>query len=430
MYAAWGMFWKVKMLRKLRNRMLLICLAMTTMVMAAAFSTIFLDTYRTVANERELRLDAIERHFDSAASLMPGAVITGMRFLNPNVNLAQSFLMLASGDGELTYLYTYIHIHETTYAEVFQTVWARGNTRGFIEIDNRLWMYRISHTENFVWGMDGLIIVLGRAGDYTISFIDVSESNEMLRNLLLTFIMVGLVTLTFIFFLSLYVANRSIKPVDESLRRQKQFVSNASHELKTPLAIIAANMEALLINGEDTIKNQSKWIGYIQKEVMGMEKLIGDMLYLAKSEESSKRTLVDFGSVVEHTAAAMEALLFERNISLKLDVSPGIKIMGDAQKLTQLVRILMDNAAKYTESGGVVTVKLSRGKNTCLTVINTGTGISPKDLHHIFERFYRASDKANGTGLGLAIAKAIVESMNGTITAASDGGMVTFEVRL
>lgn len=410
--------------------MLLICLGMITVVTFIGFSIVYLDTYRTVVNERELRLDAIEQHFDSPASLLPGVVITGVRFLNPKVNLSQSFLMLANSEGELTYIYTYIHVHDKTYSEIFQTVWAGGNTRGFIEIDNRLWMYRVSHTENFVWGMDGMIMVLGRAGDYTISFIDVSESSEMLRNLLLTFIAVGLVTLSFIFLLSLYVANRSIKPVEESLKRQKQFVSNASHELKTPLAIIAANTEALLINGDDTINNQSKWIGYIQKEIAGMEKLIGDMLYLAKSEESSKSTLVDFTNLVEQSAATMEALLFERNISLDLDITPDIKIMGNLSKLTQLVRILMDNAAKYTKPGGRISVRLSQNKNVSLTVKNTGTGISPEDLPHIFERFYRASDKADGTGLGLSIAKAIVESMNGVISAESDGSAVTFEVRL
>ena len=428
------------MLRKLRNRMLVFCLGMITVVMAVAFSIVYLDTYRAVSSERELRLDAIEQHFDSPASILPGGAVLHGRYLNPDVNLAQSFLLLASSGGELTYIYSYIYIQEEVYAQVLHTIWSRGNTQGVVEIENRHWMYRVSSTENYVWGvearivfpwgMGGRLMVLGRAGDYKISFIDISESRAMLWNLFLTFSLVGLITLTVIFLLSLYLANRSIRPVEESLKRQKQFVSNASHELKTPLAIIYSNLEALLSNGEDIVNNQTKWIGYIQKEITGMEKLISDMLYLAKTEESSENIPVDLSNVVEHAATAMEALLFEKNITLDLEITPEIIVTGDLSKLTQLARILMDNAAKHTQSGGAIAVKLSRKKSTVLTVKNTGTGISPKDLPHIFERFYRATDRTDGTGLGLAIAKSIVESLNGTITATSDKDTVTFEVVL
>ena len=411
--------------------MLVLCISMITIVMALAFSIVYLDTYRSIVNEREERLDAIERHFNSPASLFSESLPRRGRFLRPTVNLSQSFLMLTTNTGELTYLYSYIDMYEEIYEDILQTVWANGNTQGTIEVEGRLWQYRISAAVPFE-AFEGRVFILNRAGDYTISFIDISDSNQMLRNLLLTFCIVGILSLTAIFLLSLYVANRSIKPVEESLKRQKQFISNASHELKTPLAIIAANTEALLANGEDSINSQKKWLTYIQQEIDGMGKLIGDMLYLAKTEDAAEvKSNVDFSYIAEHTAATMEALLFERNITLTLDIAPSVKIEGDLAKLTQLVRILMDNAAKYTEPDGEVSVKLIREKNNVvLTVINTGKGISGQDLPHIFERFYRATVDSNGTGLGLAIAKAIVEHMNGTILASSGGGITTFEVRL
>jgi len=420
------------MLKRLRNQMLLLCLSMITIVMAVAFSIIYLDTYRTVINERDERLDAIEQHFNSPAAFVfegsPRA--RRIRIQSPVVNFAQSFIMLADDAGELTYLYSYIDLPEEEYRNILQTIWTRENTQGMIEIENRLWQYRIS--ERSILSVEGGLLFFGRSGEHTISFVDISESNQMLRNLLLTFIVVGLLALIVIFFLSLYISNRSIRPVEESLKRQKQFVSNASHELKTPLAIIAANTEALLANGEDTINSQKKWIGYIQQEIHGMGKLIGDMLYLAKTEDASAVSAsVDFSYIAEHTATVMEALLFERNIALTLDIAPGIEIEGDLAKLTQLVRILMDNAAKYTEPQGEIWINLSRAKNNIVFIVkNTGKGISPKDLPHIFERFYRAAEDSNGTGLGLAIAKAIVEHMGGTISASSGDGVTVFEVWL
>ena len=420
------------MLKKLRNRMLLLCLGMITIVMVSAFAVIYLDTYRNVQNEREEQLNAIEQHFNSPIALILEGAMGRVRFLNPELNLSQTFLILADEAGEMAYLYTYIDISESAYHEAFQSVWAGERTEGVVEIEGRPWRYRVSASDGQFLLRDGMGLAFLNPGIYIISFVDIAESTQMLRGLLLTFIVVGLIALVAFFLLSLYLANRSIKPVEESIHRQKQFVQNASHELKTPLAIIAANTEAILSNGEESVNSQKKWISYIQSEIQSMSKLIGDMLYLAKAEDATAvHTTVDLSHIVENTLAAMEARIFEKDISITQNITPGIQVEGDHEKLSQLTRILLDNAAKYTDVGGEIWVGLYRAKPHIIFAIkNTGSGILPEHLPHIFERFYRGNLGTEGTGLGLSIAKAIIEHMGGTISASSDAGITVFEVKL
>ena len=394
--------------------MLVLCISTITVVITVSFFIVYLNIYINITNEREERLDQIEIHFNSPASFLS------------DINFSNSFIMLSSYDGYLTYLYSYIDVSE----EVFNEVWERKNSRGTIKIENRLWLYRISQNENNFGRLGALFLVLNRTGDYIISFTDISESNEFLRNILITLILVLILSTTAIFFLSLYISNRFIKPVEESLKKQKQFISDASHELKTPLSIIASNMEVLLHNGEDTINNQEKWISYIKNEITNMGKLISDMLYLAKIEAKSTNKIINFSDIIEYTVASIEAMLFEKNISLVSNISPNINIYGDEEKLTTLLRILLDNALKYTNNNGEIWLDLNKIKNNIvLTVKNTGKGISKEDLPHIFERFYRGEEKIEGTGLGLAIAKEIINSIDATILASSNNNITEFQIK-
>lgn len=260
----------------------------------------------------------------------------------------------------------------------------------------------------------------GIVQDFTQERID--DSNRALKRLLGTLIVTGLATLVLVFFASWYFAEESIKPVREAWRKQERFIADASHELKTPLAAIDANLEALLSDYE--IK--SKWSGNIKKELARMDGLVKDLLKLARVEAGdveAQKTRFDLGKLVDGLLTSMEARIFEKDIRLTKSVEPGLVLDGDMAGAERVLGILMDNAIKYCNKEIEVVVRRSEKSKSWLEVIvrNDGKKIAGKDLEHVFDRFYRTSKSRseNGYGLGLAIAKAEVERMGGKISVGS-----------
>jgi signal transduction histidine kinase len=228
-------------------------------------------------------------------------------------------------------------------------------------------------------------------------------------------------------------------PVQEAFEKQKQFVADASHELKTPLAVINTNVDVLLSNGEDTINNQSKWLNYIKSESERMTKLTNDLLYLTQMDYSDNKlifTKLNLSESVESIILAMEAVIYEHNLSLNYDVEPELIAYGNDEQIRQVVMILLDNAIKYTNQKGSISVTLKRqNSDIMLSVSNTGEGIHQEHLKKIFDRFYRTdksrSRRLGGYGLGLSIAKAIIDQHKGKIYAESIlNKSTTFFVRL
>jgi signal transduction histidine kinase len=226
-----------------------------------------------------------------------------------------------------------------------------------------------------------------------------------------------------ILFISRFFANKAIKPVKDAFDKQKQFIADASHELKTPLAVINTNVDVLLSNGEDYINSQSKWLHYIKSEAERMAKLTNDLLYLTQMDYSDIKMIftdLNLSETVENVILTMEAVIFEHRITLNYDIEPNLVINGNAEQIQQIVMILLDNAIKYTNSNGAVSISLKKNyNNILLSVKNTGEGISEEHIDKIFDRFYRTDKsrarKSGGYGLGLAIAKAITEQHGGKI---------------
>ena len=222
-----------------------------------------------------------------------------------------------------------------------------------------------------------------------------------------------------------------IMPVQQSFERQKQFIADASHELKTPLSVIMAYSEML---EEDP--GHTSWLRSIRSEDDRMNTLIMDLLRLASSEQEEQTPLQsgDLSHTVELAALTFEGKAYESGITLECDIAPGIMMDMHENSIRQLVEILLDNAVKHSDSGETVSLvlKKQRGRPE-LTVTNRGDGIPAGEEEKIFERFYRsdtARDRSEGRfGLGLAIAKNIVRTHKGTITAASADGFTTFTVR-
>ncbi len=228
-------------------------------------------------------------------------------------------------------------------------------------------------------------------------------------------------------------------PVKEAWRSQKQFVADASHELKTPITVILANAGILLGHKDSTIREQQKWVEYISAEAGRMKELVENMLFLTRSDTEGNHTVrssVNLSDVVVSCLLVFESVAFESGLKLNGEVAPELYVNGNEGELKQLVMILLDNACKYTEEKGSVTVILERSQDKVrLSVNNTGDGIRPEDLPHLFERFYRA-DKSRarnqgGYGLGLAIARQIVVNHKGKITVESNPkNGTTFRVQL
>lgn len=243
-----------------------------------------------------------------------------------------------------------------------------------------------------------------------------NKSNASLRILgtvLLIALGVGALALL-TFFLSKFIT----EPAKKALEREKQFVSDASHELKTPISAISINAQAINDDSDNIhIRN-------ILIETERINRLIEKLLTLSKLEETPliSKNLCSLTDIVNEISLTYESVAFEKAITYQCEISEDIFIMGDADELKQLVIILIDNAIKNTDSPGLITIMLNRCNNhSVLKVKNTGKGISAKDLPHIFERFYTrgASRSDCSYGLGLSIAKSIVERHKGSISAES-----------
>ena len=246
---------------------------------------------------------------------------------------------------------------------------------------------------------------------------DRKEGNE---RLVVTLICVGGLIEVAVFVVVYFASQKMVEPVKESYDKQKMFIANASHELKTPLAIIQANMEAL-----DVDKNSEKWKDNIECEINYANKLVLDLLQLAKMDAGSlgKNTpeMVDVGLEVEKRVG-MFGPKFAGGITCKQTAEPIHKLLPK-QDFLQVLDILLDNATKYGEKKIVVTLDKSS-----VSVVNDGATIAQKDLGKVFDRFYQTDKSKGGSGLGLAIAKALCEQNGWNIRCESTRGKTRFTV--
>ena len=228
---------------------------------------------------------------------------------------------------------------------------------------------------------------------------------------------------------SKYLTSWLIKPVKESFDKQKQFIADASHELKTPLSVIVASSEAI-----DIDEKNSKWLKNIEYETNRMNLLISKLLSLAKSEQRKKVRLVNnnLSKIVELSLLTFEGRAYEKDIKFNYDIEDNIFMLMDEDSIKELVEILLDNAIKHSKKKGTINLSLKKDGQIILLVENEGKAIPKGEEEKIFKRFYRVdkarSGKDNRYGLGLAIAKNIVLLHKGKIKASSMDGITTFQV--
>ena len=268
-------------------------------------------------------------------------------------------------------------------------------------------------------------------GHNSLTILDNSFVKEKLQSLIKTSIFIFVLLEIVIIVVSIKITSWIIKPVIETFNKQKQFIADASHELKTPIAVIMANSEAL-----EKEPNEKKWLNNIKSESERMNELITNLLDLAKLENGKNKEIYnveDLSKIAEISVLTFESLMFENKIKFEYNIQKDLKLKCNSVQIKQLIAILLDNAIKHSEENGKIKVFLEKQKNDIiLSVSNKGKEIPKEIRDKIFERFYRADEsrnrESNRYGLGLAIAKNIVVNHNGKILVNCEGGYTTFKV--
>lgn len=239
------------------------------------------------------------------------------------------------------------------------------------------------------------------------------------------------------FLFSLFLARIALRPVEDSWKKQKQFVADASHELKTPLSVILANTDILASHKDETVESQMKWVENTRAEAVRMAELVNQLLFLAKNDDGLKVQMqdVNFSNCVEGIVLGYDAVFYEKQHKFSYEVTPDVWVVGNEGQLKQLVTILLDNANKYSKGEGNITLRLqNNGKHCTLTVANDSEQLSEEQLSHLFDRFYTVDNSRNknngGNGLGLNIAQVICQTHNGSIRVSCENGRTAFDVTL
>ncbi len=263
--------------------------------------------------------------------------------------------------------------------------------------DSRPPMIHVENVSNFDSEMERIVISSIR-----------EEKETAARELLTTLVVSGITIELAVILISYFLAEQAIKPVRNAYESQKIFIANASHEIKTPLAAISANLEAADIKG-------NKWISNVEKETTKLTNLNSELLTLARTDLVTKReaTLEDVSKIVEDTIKSFNPRMQNLNFSEKITKNGKAKI--NREDFAQILSILFDNAIKYADKKVQVCLEDNR-----FTIKNDGAKISEQDLPHIFERFYQTDKTAEGVGLGLSIAKSLADRNGWKLTAKSD----------
>ena len=313
----------------------------------------------------------------------------------------------SSGDILETNINHIASVTEDDAKEVATEVYSRGKDKGFY----RSFRYKLGENS------DGTQILV---------FSDLSTSLINIYRLLFQSLLIGLFTLIAMFVLVYLFSGRAVAPAVESMEKQKRFITDAGHELKTPLAIISANIDVLELES-----GKSEWTSSIRNQVKRMNSLVKNLLTLSRMDEERMHVVYtdfDMSNTVKETATSFEAIAESTSKNYCMNIQDGIHITGDKNAINQLTSLLLDNAMKYSDEKGSINVILSKEKNITLEVSNTTDYMPSGNLNRLFDRFYRAdasrSREKGGYGIGLSVARAIAQSHGGDIQALKDGDRI------
>jgi two-component system, OmpR family, sensor histidine kinase CiaH len=408
---------KPNVVTKLKRNFILIVMGMMTVLLLGSFLVINLSNHQYNESDIAARLNEIANRDG----------------LQPQFNVDDE-----SGIGQYTNpafrMDSYIAVKISNEGEIFGITTGSIANFNFTKIQNLVELtLQKSETTGEIQGWKFLL--KEKSYGYILVYMDATAQKQLENNLMMIsggiLSLVWLVMLGLALFLSRWVS----RPVEKAFAAQSRFVADASHELKTPIAVINANLAVLESGG----KKPNKWLGYIRAETVRMNGLVNSLLTLATMDDPTFRrndTNFMLDDLVESCVLPFESVMFESGIHFTVTCEKGLAMTGDRDKLGQMIRILLENAAKHTKEGNRITIELKKKNNKkVLSVFNQGEPISSADGAKIFERLYRtdfARDRdSGGYGLGLSIAKAIVDLHKGKIyldTTVKDGARFVVEL--
>lgn len=403
------------MIRTLRIKLILASMVSLLLVLIIIFGTVGILNYRKILADADSILAILQENdgnfpiskHQETDSLTESTAPKGDRLNSPELPYeTRYFSVFLTGDGTIVSVNTgkIAAIDTQAAMEYAQLVFSGGVPRGFVG-DYRYIMYP--------------------SGDEVhVIFLDYGREMGSFRTFLITSTAVGFTGLLAVLLLLIILSGRIVKPFSENYEKQKQFITDAGHELKTPLTIIDADAEVLEMD-----IGENEWLHDIKNQTNRLSQLTNSLILLSRTEEQPQVEKIEFpvSDVAEESLEAFRALAKTHNKTISGEIEPMLSMTGDEKAIQQLIGILLDNAVKYSDEGGKIILSLKKQRNAIqLSVWNTVDSISRKNLAHLFDRFYRADKSRNsgtgGYGLGLSIASAIVNSHRGKITATSQDG--------
>lgn len=406
------------MIRKLQLKFVAICMVLVTAVLSVVFGAVYMAMGQNIeALSRQVLQRVIDETTTSSGMSRPDISIN----IGGDKVLLPYFTVVVQEQWDGTYVATvtagtYANLNNTSeLQDILTTCLAQNQTEGvigeyglrYLRRDNPMYSYK------------------------TIAFVDMSMEQATLQKMMYSYLQIALAALLLLLGVSVVLSRWATRPVEKAWRQQRQFLSDASHELKTPLTVILSNAE--MLQSAPLADKPARWADNIRSEAGRMKSLVEEMLTLARADNMTRTavmTEVSFSDVAADSALAFEPVAFEAGKPLVYDIAPDIKVDGDAVKLRQLISVLLDNAIKYGAAGGTITLSLQKvGSNARLTVANPGKPIPADQLPRLFERFYRADasrGEQSGFGLGLPIASTIAAEHKGTLKAESDAVSTRF----
>ncbi len=424
------------MINRLRKKFIVAAIVAVFLVLALLIGAINVFNYRSLVSDADATLQILadnkgsfprqmfrEQNRPSGMQLPPdeggGGPAFGRRGGIGELAYQSRFFTASFDEGGLSRLNleSLVSLTEEEAAALAQSVYASGRERGF----SGEYRYRRA-------SCDGEILLL---------FLNCERELSTFRGFLYASIGVSLAGTLAVFLLLLPLSGRIVRPIAESYAKQKRFITDAGHELKTPITIIRADAEVL----QSELDGENEWLADIRKQTQRLAELTADLIYLSRMEEENaalQMQPLSLSELVDETAQSFQALARSKGKRFSASVAPGLRVSGDEKALAKLVSILLDNAMKYSPEGGTVELTLEQsGRSARLSVKNSTAPMEKGNADRLFERFTREdrsrSSESGGFGLGLAIAKAVTEAHRGRIRAESEDGLsltVTAELPL
>lgn len=407
------------MIKKLRLKFVAVCMLLVTSVLAVILFSMYSSAQHNLSNTTQ---HLLQRVISEESSLTPGDKRPEIT-LTPGTNQVQlPYFTVEIWNNNSIYVTggTYDNLEDT---KELTTIISQCMKKPSLEGSISHYNLRYLRENN---------------GFFTkIAFVDVSMEKSTLRDLITSYIQIGLAALLLLLGISVLLSYWATKPVEKAWKQQRQFLSDASHELKTPLTVILSNAE--LIQASPLPGKKARWADNIHSEAVRMKTLVEEMLTLARADNmvhTSVYTEVHLSDVTTDSVLLFEPVAFEAGKTLHYEIAENVLVAGDANKLKQVISVLLDNAIKYGRAGAAIRLTLQKmEKYARLQVSNENEGepIPPEQLSRLFERFYRADasrGEQSGFGLGLSIAATIAAEHKGTIKAESDEDSTRFILTL